>query len=144
MRDTRLFIQKQLKIADEAFVGGDPQHARTIRDELIQQYKDYPYLKDLIDTIPNPAAGTPPNPPASAAPGAESHKPSSSPDPIPASGSPPARPAVPAGEEKSEPAKPDESPRTPDSRPPEEVDQHSGTEFRSYDWSLIDGPRPVR
>jgi eukaryotic-like serine/threonine-protein kinase len=136
MRDTRLFIEKQMKIADEAFLGGHPEQAHAIRDELVKQYKDYPYLKDLIQAIPivpsSPQApppdsapsrkeGAPARPPGAAGKTTESQPPASAPSTTP-----------------PEPAK------APDSQPPREVDQQSFSEFRSYDCSLIDGLRPVR
>jgi serine/threonine-protein kinase len=137
IRDTRLIVEKQLKIADEAFIAGDPDKARTIRDEVVKRYKDYPYLKDLLGAIPTPSAGSPPNPPPT---GPDAGKP---PAQTPPSGSPEGRPGPAAQEPKPESPKSDQPAAKPDSGPSAEVDQQSRTEFRSYNWTPIDGRPPV-
>jgi tRNA A-37 threonylcarbamoyl transferase component Bud32 len=122
--DNRLFIEKQSKIADEAFLNGHPEQARAIRDELIKQWKDHPYLEDLIRAIPTtaPPVPAPPSQPSDSTP--------------PPKGGPP--PSAQATTQPGDATQPAESPtpaselsKTRDSQPPKEVDQQSFSEFRS-------------
>ncbi len=148
IRDRQQFIEKQLQIADEAARAGHPEQSDAIRKELIEQYGGYPYLNDLLPNVPMPATVPPPKASAPSAPvptpGPDSPRAATPPAQTPATGSPPAQPGAPDREAQPKPSTPDEPARTSDSQVLQEVNQQSFSEFRSYDWTLIDGHEPVR
>jgi hypothetical protein len=81
IHDRRLFVEKQLQIADEAFRTGHPNQAIAIRNKLLEQYAGYTDLPELSPPASAPVHPAPgPKPPAEAAP-AEPTAPK--PDPAP-------------------------------------------------------------
>jgi serine/threonine-protein kinase len=88
MRDRRQYVEKQLRIAEEALRNDQPDQAMAIRNKLVEKYSGY---KDLADLFPAPVA-----PSRSTTPPAEPGAPESS------QSSPQERPANPSASPKSE------------------------------------------